>query len=72
MADETIRWTLSNNVEHVICTERRSPSQIEVRVTYGNLTVATCHCKSPDEATRWSEQRRHAWESYGWKLSLGN
>lgn len=70
MPDETIRWTLSNSLEDVICTERRSPSQIELRVTYGNLTIARCHCKSPSEATRWSEQRRHAWESYGWKRHL--
>ena len=67
MSEATVRWALSNADEHVICTERRLQTQIELRVTYGNLTVATRHCKSPDDAARWSEQRRHAWEAYGWK-----
>jgi hypothetical protein len=65
--DETVRWAVSNSVAHVICTERQVQSQIELRVTYGTLTVASRHCKSADEAARWAEQRRHAWEKYGWK-----
>jgi hypothetical protein len=69
VTEETIRWALSNSAEHVICTERRLQSWIELRVTYRNLIVAARHCKNPDEAARWSEQRRHAWEAYGWKLS---
>jgi hypothetical protein len=68
VTDETIRWALTNAAERVTCVERRLLTQIEVRVTYGDLTVATRHCKSPDEAARWSEQRRHAWEAYGWRL----
>ena len=68
MSAETIRWSLSNSAGRVICTEQRLLSQIELRVTYGNLTVATRHCNDPDDAARWSEQRRHAWEAYGWKI----
>jgi hypothetical protein len=68
VSDPTVRWALSNADEHVICTERRLQAQIELRVTYGPLTIATRHCRDLDEAARWSEQRRHDWEAYGWKL----
>ena len=68
VSEPTVRWALSNDDEHVICTERRLPARIELRVTYGALTIATRHCKDSDEAARWSEQRRNAWEAYGWKL----
>ena len=68
MSESTVRWALSNADEHVICTERQVQTQIELRVTYGNLPIATRHCKNPDEAARWSEQRKHAWEAYGWKV----
>jgi hypothetical protein len=67
MSEATVRWALSNDDGHVVCTERRLPTQIELRVTYGNLTVATSHCSNPDEAARWSDERRHAWEAYGWR-----
>ena len=68
MSAETIRWALSNAAERVICTERRLQDQIELQVTYGNLTIARRHCSDPDDAARWSDQRRNAWEAYGWKL----
>jgi hypothetical protein len=68
MSEPTVRWALSNADEHVICTERREQARIELRLTYANLTIAALHCKSPEEAARWSEQRRLAWEGYGWKL----
>jgi hypothetical protein len=66
---ETIRWALSKSAERVICIEEQLHSQIELRVVYGNLTIARCHCKTADEAVRWSGQHRHAWESYGWTLN---
>ena len=68
MSEPTVRWALSNADEHVICTERREQARIELRLTYGNLAIATLHCRNPEEAARWSEERRHAWEAYGWKL----
>ena len=67
MAAETIRWTLSKSAERVVCVEGQFQSQIELRVLYGNLTIARRHCKDADEAMRWSGERRHAWEAYGWK-----
>jgi hypothetical protein len=67
MSEPTVRWALSNHDGHVVCTERRLQTQIELRVTYGDLTVATSHCSNPAEATRWSDERRHAWEAYGWR-----
>jgi hypothetical protein len=67
MSEATVRWALSNANQHVICTERQLHTVIELRVTYGNLIIAARHCKNREEATRWSEQRRHAWEAYGWK-----
>jgi hypothetical protein len=66
---ETIHWTLSKSAERVTCVERPFQSQIEVCVIYGSLTIARRHCKSADEAIRWSGQRRDAWESYGWKTN---
>ena len=66
---ETIRWALSKSAERVICVEGEFQDQIEVRVIYGNLTIARRHCKSADEATRWSGEARDAWEAYGWKLN---
>jgi hypothetical protein len=69
VSEITVRWALSNANQHVVCTERELQTVIELRVTYGNLAIAVRHCKSPEEAARWSEQRRNAWESYGWKLS---
>jgi hypothetical protein len=69
VSDGTIRWALSKSAERVICIEEQLQTQIELRVTYGDLTIARCHCKDADEATRWSGQRRDAWEAYGWKTN---
>ena len=66
---ETIRWALSKSAERVICVEGEFQDQIELRVIYGNLTIARRHCRSADEATRWSGEARDAWEAYGWKLN---
>ena len=64
---ETIRWALSKSAERVICIEGEVHSQIELRVVYGNLTIARRHCKDADEAMRWSGECRDAWVAYGWK-----
>ena len=69
MSAETIRWELSKSTERVICLEQQLPSLIELRVIYGTLTIARCHCKNADEAMRWSGQHRDAWEAYGWKTN---
>lgn len=67
MSAQTIRWTLSKSAERVICVEGQFQTQIEVRLLYGDLTIAKRHCKNAEEAMRWSCERRHAWEEYGWK-----
>jgi hypothetical protein len=64
---ETVRWALSKSAERVTCIEQHLANQIELRLTYGNLTIARCHCRDADEAMRWSGQHRDAWEAYGWK-----
>ena len=50
-----------------MCIEGEAQSQIELRVVYGNLTIARRHCKDADEARRWSGECRDAWVAYGWK-----
>ena len=50
-----------------MCIEEGAQSQIELRVVYGNLTIARRHCKDADEAMRWSGECRDAWVAYGWK-----
>jgi hypothetical protein len=64
---ETIRWALSKSAERVMCIEGEAQSHIELRVVYGNLTIARRHCKDADEAMRWSGECRDAWVAYGWK-----
>jgi hypothetical protein len=64
---ETIRWALSKSAERVMCIEGETQSQIELRVVYGNLTIARRHCKDAEEARRWSGECRDAWVAYGWK-----
>jgi hypothetical protein len=66
---ETVRWALTKSTEQVICVEGEFHNQIELRVIYGNLTIARRQCKNADEAMRWSGEHRHAWESYGWKTN---
>lgn len=67
VSTETIRWALSKSAERVMCIEGETQSQIELRVVYGNLTIARRHCKDAEEAMRWSGEYRDAWVAYGWK-----
>lgn len=67
MAAETVRWSLTNAATHVVCTERTSPSHIELHVKYANLPIASKRCSDAADAARWADQLRRAWEASGWK-----
>ena len=69
MSDETVRWALSKANGKVVCSERTSSSWIEVHLRYHNLPLASQCCGTRDEAARWAERVRRAWEEFGWRAT---
>jgi len=68
MPDEIVRWTLSVSDSSVVCTEQQSsPDYIDVHVRYGSLPLASRRCTSRDDASRWADRVRVAWEESGWR-----
>jgi hypothetical protein len=67
MPCETVRWTVSNHEAQVVCVERAADSDFELHVRYCNLPIASRRCVDPEEAARWSDEIRCAWEAAGWK-----
>jgi hypothetical protein len=67
MPQEVERWALSKDHARVVCTERTTPSHIELHVTWANLPLASRRCVNDKDAARWADRMRLAWEATGWR-----